>query len=449
MDGHQVTFVDNYTTVTRVLADEFGRGFSREGVYHHRDAPFVKRLSGSMPKNLTQAERAVLELHDAFILPSKAVSDAFVTAFFDRVHPVLPILDRGTFMKRYGNLTDFSVSACDSLLLLQGVLLSGSTVFQHPDLTEPPQDVSWRLLARAKSLVENRFEQDRLALVQAPLLFSTFVGDSCDDTLQNMWLSIPSAVRIAQGMGMHRSLAGGAGPAMRREWKRIWWTLVVHDTLCSFEWGQPRAICCLDSDVPKLVPHDFQSEEVGSIPNVEHVNLFIGLCKLCDIISRWLDLYRPGLSKPVVGDQQATLQRETGLLLLELLDWHATFPGIIQFPSVPTRGNVSLWACTLQITYQAALLRLSSQVSERASMVLPAATRIIDICEAMQHCGPLDSPWSFGSHELDLALCHQARLANSREKGTAAKGLRELRRGLPLLARLESKLRCQPRRCIL
>ena len=46
--------------------------------------------------------------------------------------------------------------------------------------------------------MDHRVEQDRLILVQAHLLFSTFGCDSCDDTIQNMWLSIGSAVRMAQ-----------------------------------------------------------------------------------------------------------------------------------------------------------------------------------------------------------------------------------------------------------
>lgn len=194
INDYQVTFNDNYTTVARLLANEFGRGFQAD-VYHYRDAPFFKRSHGSLPRSLGRSELAVLDLYGSFILPSPEIADSFIAAFFDRVHATLPILDRSGFLKHYSASQKPSNM---SLLLLHSVLLSGSTTFEHPNLKLPHEEISWRLYGRAKALVENRFEQDRLVLVQSHLLFSTFVSDSCDDTLQNMWLSLGTAVRIAQ-----------------------------------------------------------------------------------------------------------------------------------------------------------------------------------------------------------------------------------------------------------
>lgn len=201
INDYQVTFNDNYTTVARLLAKEFGRGFQPD-VYHHRDAPFVKRSHGGIPRSLARSELAVLDMYGSFILPSAELADSFIAAFFDRVHPTLPIIDRSGFLKHHSNSPNPSNM---SLLLLHSVMLSGSTTFEHPNLKLPHGEVSWRLYGRAKALVENRFEQDRLVLVQSHLLFSTFVSDSCDDTLQNMWLSLGTAIRIAQ---VSRDVAG-------------------------------------------------------------------------------------------------------------------------------------------------------------------------------------------------------------------------------------------------
>lgn len=195
INGYQVTFNDNYSSIARILGDEFGRGFEA-GIYHHRDAPFVETSQGGLPRTLTAAERGVLELQGAFVLPSQTISDSFVTAFFDRVYPALPIVNRSEFMRRYYTMGSKNTSV--SLLLLHSILLAGSTTYQHPDLELPASEISRRLYVRAKALVENRFEQDRLILVQTHLLFSTFASDSCDDTVQNMWLSIGAAARIAQ-----------------------------------------------------------------------------------------------------------------------------------------------------------------------------------------------------------------------------------------------------------
>ncbi len=195
ISGYQVTFNDNYCNIARVLGNEFGQGF-KEGVYHHRDAPFVETSQAGLPRTLTAAERGVLELQGAFVLPAQTVSDSFVTAFFDRVYPALPIVDRSDFMRRY--YTMGLKDATLSLLLLHSILLAGSTTYQHAGLALSASEVSRRLYGRAKALVETRFEQDRLILVQAHLLFATFASDSCDDTVQNVWLSIGTAARIAQ-----------------------------------------------------------------------------------------------------------------------------------------------------------------------------------------------------------------------------------------------------------
>lgn len=195
ISDYQVTFNDDYSNVTRVLAREFGQGFT-EGVYHHRDAPFIKRSAAGLPRTLDTPEQGVLELQGAFYLPKRDIADAFVRAFLDRIYPLMPVIEKDQFLRHYHATENENPSL--SLLLLQSILVSGSTTYRHPDLALPPSEVSGRLFVRAKALVESRFEQDRLTLVQAHLLFSTFASDSCDDTIQNMWLSIGTAVRIAQ-----------------------------------------------------------------------------------------------------------------------------------------------------------------------------------------------------------------------------------------------------------
>lgn len=163
INDYQVTFNDNYCNITRVLANEFGQGFN-DKILHHRDAPFVKRhQGGSIQRRLTSAERAVPELLGGFVLPSQRISDNFVTAFFYRIHPMMPINDRSEFLKHYYSTS--SVSAEISLVLLQSILLSGSTTYKHPDLSLDARAVTWRLYVRAKTLMRPRFEQDRLILV--------------------------------------------------------------------------------------------------------------------------------------------------------------------------------------------------------------------------------------------------------------------------------------------
>ncbi|KAL2817060.1 fungal-specific transcription factor domain-containing protein [Aspergillus cavernicola] len=424
INDYQVTFIDNYSTIARILAQEFGRGFT-DDVYHHRDAPFIKRSQGGIPRSLTSAEQAVLELQGAFILPGQRIADSFIAAFFDRLHPLLPVIDRFEFMKNYYSIGTRNSDL--SLLLLQSVLLSGSTVYRHPDLKLPTTEVSWKLYMRAKALIENRFEQDRLTLVQAHLLISTFACDSCDDTIQNMWLSVGAAVRIAQGLGMHRALGkANVRPSMCRRWKLTWWTLFIHDTLCSFEWGRPRAINLADSDVEPLSSVDFQPEEAGSLPSTEHTEMFIALCNLCHIISGWLDLLRPGVARQGTPESRISNIRCQVTLLAQ---WFESLPPVLA-------AATSLWSATLHIVYHAAMLRFTAMLPRQTELVYDAATQISRISEDLQQRNLLTSLWQFGIHEIDLAMGQQARRANSRSQSEREIGLNSLRSGLPVLRQL-------------
>ncbi|KAK4084886.1 transcriptional regulator family: Fungal Specific TF [Purpureocillium lilacinum] len=438
INGYQVTFNDNYSSIARILGDEFGRGFEA-GIYHHRDAPFVETSQGGLPRTLTAAERGVLELQGAFVLPSQTISDSFVTAFFDRVYPALPIVNRSEFMRRYYTMGSKNTSV--SLLLLHSILLAGSTTYQHPDLELPASEISRRLYVRAKALVENRFEQDRLILVQTHLLFSTFASDSCDDTVQNMWLSIGAAARIAQGLGMHRSLGNAnAGPPMRRAWKRIWWTLFIHDTLCSFEWGRPRAIHLDDCDVELLEDSDFDLEDTGALPNSEATQFLRSVCDLCFIIGDWLNLLRPGSpwNKSRARDE-AQRERESGTrkFVDRLTTWHQGIPASLQPP--PALRNFSLWAATLHIAYCATMLRFAALLSDGMETVHVMASQITETCEDLNSHGLLYSLWNFGIHELDLAMGQHARQVNSKNNDTATLALTKLQRGLPLMNLLSER----------
>lgn len=433
---YQPTFVDDYASITRLLGREFGRGFS-EGVYHYRDAPFVERTYEGIPRSIGPAERVVLEQYGSFMLPSPSISDAFVTAFFDRVFPTMPIMDRSVFLK---NLHGAGQSGTKpSLLLVQSVLLSGSTAYDHPGIQLLPDEVSARLYARAKALIDTKFEQDRLILVQAHLLISSFTADSCDDTIHNMWLSLGTAVRIAQGIGMHRDLGQAkASASMRRRWKRIWWTLFIHDTICSFEWGRPRAIHFADTDVPLPSEADFAPDELGGLPCTEHVQFFLCLCRLCFIIVDWLELRRPGHmywghgSSSPSTDQVNSIREALG-------SWASDLPAAMQAPR-HCRG-FSLWTATLHIVYQAVILRVSASSSGplAAGTAHDAAVSILQIGADLEDSNLLGSLWGFGIHQFDLAMGQHARETKSDEQDASETAFSNLRKGLPLMQQLAQR----------
>ncbi|KAK7546264.1 fungal-specific transcription factor domain-containing protein [Phyllosticta citricarpa] len=446
ISDYQPTFVDEYASVTRLLGREFGRGFAT-GVYHFRDAPGIPRtITSGIPRTITSTERQVLDHHGSFMLPSAPIADAFMTAFFDRVFPTMPIMDRGTFLKNYYGVAGGGSGGGSrklSLLLIQAVMLAGSVVYNHPDVQLLPDEVSSRLHARAKALINTNFEQDRLVLVQAHLLIGSFTGDSCDDTINNMWLSLGTAVRIAQGIGLHRDLGRAkASASMRRQWKRIFWTLFIHDAVCSFEWGRPRAVHLADTDVPLLTEADFAPDEPGGLPSTEHIQFFLALCRLCFLIVEWMELLRPGRmawGHHGSGSNGAASSREsyvdqTASVRVALETWLAELPPAMRAPADGASG-FALWPGTLHIAYNAVVLRLYASLTGAAAAekVHNAAVRIVDICGALAAQNLLESLWGFGIHQLDLAVGQHARETKAAEPSVAEGALGRLGQGVRLL----------------
>jgi hypothetical protein len=108
-----------------------------------------------------------------------SITESFLSSFVDRVYPLLPIVELSDITK-YGQMITASASPPRSipLLLMQSILMAGSTAFRHPSLLLDQDEVTRRLHRRARALVDADFEQDRLTLVQAHLLFSVFTSDS-------------------------------------------------------------------------------------------------------------------------------------------------------------------------------------------------------------------------------------------------------------------------------
>lgn len=129
---------------------------------------------------------------DAFVLPPKHVSDVLVADYFQIVHPHFPIIDRERFPAQYGE-----PSSPPSILLLQAICMVGSYVTRRFD---NKHDLKVAFFRRAKALVDGRYEEDRMHVVQAALLFTWF-SDGGDDICANAWWWVGVAAKAAIALG--------------------------------------------------------------------------------------------------------------------------------------------------------------------------------------------------------------------------------------------------------
>lgn len=111
----------------------------------------------------------ILNQRHAFDLPSQAVCDVLVDVFFKWIAPVLPVINRHDFMRRYRNPQD-----PPSILLLQAVLMVASR-FHHDAQSTGNGAISPRIFyKKVKALYDAGYERDPTTVLQAVVLLGVY-----------------------------------------------------------------------------------------------------------------------------------------------------------------------------------------------------------------------------------------------------------------------------------
>lgn len=127
----------------------------------------------------------ILHQRHAFDLPSQAVCDALVDVFFKWIAPVLPVINRHDFMRRYRNPQD-----PPSILLLQAVLMVASR-FHYDAQSSGNGIISPRILyKKVKALYDAGYERDPTTVLQAVVLLGVYWDGPGGRTLLNALMCI-------------------------------------------------------------------------------------------------------------------------------------------------------------------------------------------------------------------------------------------------------------------
>ena len=252
----------------------------------HYPLPESMRGTKSRLAELDSIEIDILHQRGAFLLPPRALCDELIDAYFKWVHPIVPVINKTKFMRRYRDPKN-----PPSLLLLQAMLLAGSRVCTNPQLMDANGSSAPAALTfykRAKALYDANYEDDRVTIVQSLLLMGWY-WEGPEDVTKNVFYWTRVATIVAQGSGMHRSVEGSQlSKSDKRLWKRIWWTLFTRDRSVAVALGRPCHINLDDSDVEMLTEDDFIEEdgdEPGEYPpDPVHVQFFLQYVKLCEIM---------------------------------------------------------------------------------------------------------------------------------------------------------------------
>ncbi|EED18285.1 C6 transcription factor Ctf1A, putative [Talaromyces stipitatus ATCC 10500] len=317
----------------------------------HYPLPETIRGSRGHLTELDSLEIEILHRRGAFLLPPRDLCDELVEAYFKWVAPVVPIVNRNRFMRRYRDPQN-----PPSLLLLQAILLAGSRVCNNSKLMDQNGSTipaSTTFYKRAKALYDANYEDDRVTLVQALVLMGWY-WEGPEDVTKNVFYWSRVAILVAQGSGMHRSVENSQlSRSDKRLWKRIWWTLFTRDRSVAVALGRPININIDDSDVEMLTEDDFIEDEddipAEYPPDPIHVQFFLQYVKLCEIMGLVLSQQYSVASK----------SRRTNAIDLThsdmaLADWLQNCPRAVYWE----RKNHHFWAALLHSNYYTTLCLL-------------------------------------------------------------------------------------------
>lgn len=234
---------------------------------------------------------------DLSSFPKSEVREALIRAYFQHIHPVMPIVAKSTFMDSNGNLRHRP-----PLLLCHAVLLAGAHVCTHELVAKDRRLVKSVQYRRASMLFHLRHETDRLHLAQAALLFTWYINDG--DTISGgPWYWTGEAMRVACGLGLHRR--NNRLPTFDRiMYKRIFWPLFVAEVFTSLETGRPCSIRAEDIDQSPLSEDDFNkgqwTQHSPNHPQEDNsqvsVNYHLRMAELAYIALEILSLNAPSAS---------------------------------------------------------------------------------------------------------------------------------------------------------
>lgn len=236
--------------------------------------------------SLDSVELEILKLRGAFLLPPKDLSLDIIESYFEHVHPLMPVINRTEFMKKFKDPNDQP-----SLMLLQAVLLCGSRISRNPLLLDSKGSsniASLTFFRRAKALYEANYESDPVSLIQTLILIGSF-WEGPEDVTKNSFYWTRVALGLAQGFGFQRDVS--TSPKLsdvdKKIWRRIWWCLFEKDRNVAIAFGRPSVIDLNDCDVPMLTIDDFNEDDGANVSpypvNQIQALYFIHLVKLAEI----------------------------------------------------------------------------------------------------------------------------------------------------------------------
>ena len=256
------------------------------------------------------------------LLPNREVTDAFVEAYFEKVHPNYPLFHRPTFQGRYGAIWSHPHTLVRDIepgwiCTIFMVLIFGVQASEERDPTQTIQ-IQRHYLELVQSSLHQIIGATTLTNVQVLLLLQLH-QHNCTER-NSAFVLLGCASRMAMALGMHREgTSGGFGRMEREVRKRVWWTTYLFEQNQCAILGRPCAID--DMEVNVTFPNEMMLDGGASVP-LGYIEYSVRLMELLSEVRRKI------YAAPTSPTQQGESPR-IGMaiqFLLDLESWHQSLP---------------------------------------------------------------------------------------------------------------------------
>lgn len=273
------------------------------------DLMLVRDAMDSESKKAKDTER----LED--LVPRK-IMDTLIHVYFDMANATLPIVNKQEYLDAYHGQTQSPPSSLLTAAICTYACFMISS--EHPVFQEcgmSCDQVFHALIDRASQLIRRDYLTSGISTIKALVILCS--QPTYSTSSYRNWILAGMAVRMAQDLGLHRTLRNEEASKDHIEArKRLWYSVYVTDRWCCAAMGRPLAIADSDCDVDLPDPKGTGQEDY---------NIFVNFIKLSGILGELLRrIYSP--KAKAAGYKGVVVEQTVASLQKMLDDWLEQLP---------------------------------------------------------------------------------------------------------------------------
>ncbi|KAF4595082.1 fungal specific transcription factor domain-containing protein [Ophiocordyceps camponoti-floridani] len=313
------------------------------------------------PDHVNRARQAASDAIEAKVWP---YGERLVRLYFRHVHPVLPIVSKGRFLRRY-HADKKGVPAC-----LRGALYALASVFW---VGTPCPFQQHELVDHAHAALRREIENPNLFVLQACLLLIHVTPPAIDCMeAPTTWTLAAQATACSQLIGLHQEPGQWTvEPVEKRLRRRLWWAVFVTDCWSSICHGSPPHVHAGSFNTGPPVMEDLRADELVpedlrylvEPPDVDfQVSSGARFLEMVNISRHLRTVLDPNFqvnTGTMTAEDRTQAQTNLVAVQAKLRDWPSLLPSCLVIKHEERRRSpVTSYNCPLHLSFYAAQVLL-------------------------------------------------------------------------------------------